>query len=95
MPAVRRFGGTDIEIVGNLIFGTPTVAWRLLVKVGDLVKKTWGSTLKIGDIGIIVAKSNAFCSGEVSDGWWHVAWLTRGQDEIINWTCFEVINESR
>ena len=67
------------------------------MKVGDLVKKTWGSPLKIGDIGIIVAKSNAFCSrpGVPIDGWWHVAWPTRGQSEIINGVCFEVINESR
>jgi len=69
------------------------------VKVGDLVKKTWGSTLKIGDIGIIVAKSDAFWSVDSSsgpiDGWWHVAWPTRGQSEIINGVCFEVINESR
>ena len=65
------------------------------MKVGDLVKKTWGSTLKIGDIGIIVAKSNAFCSTPASDDWWMVAWPTRGQSEIINGVCFEVINECR
>tara|TARA_Y100000310_G_scaffold47320_1_gene43940 strand:- start:1266 stop:1460 length:195 start_codon:yes stop_codon:yes gene_type:complete len=64
------------------------------MKTGDLVKKTWGSTLKIGDIGIILESAGVHL-GENWKGWWCVTWPTRGQNEIIKDDCFEVINESR
>ena len=64
------------------------------MKIGDLVKKTWGSTLKIGDIGIILESAGVHL-GENWKGWWRVTWPTRGQNEIIKDDCLELISESR
>jgi hypothetical protein len=67
------------------------------VKVGDLVKKTWGSTIKIGDIGIIVEPAGIHLGEVIGLGtdWWHVTWLTRGQSEMVKDDCLELISESR
>jgi hypothetical protein len=65
------------------------------MKVGDLVKKTWGSTLKIGDIGIILEPAGVHLGDKhgLGDGWWHVMWIS--QNEIIKDDCLELISECR